>query len=197
MPYVPCMTCGKTFYKRPSDMLKTHRHFCSKSCWIEKNKEERADPENNSTCKYCRKDFYLIPSKKKKGWGVFCSKACRDGYLDVQGITLICHECGQEFRRKMSVQKRNKTGRTFCSQTCARISNYKWYKQKTLDTLHYKRKSTSCEVCGWEESGAEILLSIHWLDGNHNNKSEENILVVCPICRDKIRAGLLKRYQNE
>jgi hypothetical protein len=47
-------------------------------------------------------------------------------------------------------------------------------------------------VCGFDED--PILLAIHWLDGNSQDKSRENILVVCPTCREKIKMGLLKQY---
>jgi len=71
---------------------------------------------------------------------------------------------------------------------------YREWKKEAFEKANYRRPVSFCQVCGWNE--VDILLSIHWLDGNSANKDDSNILVVCPICREKIKARLLPQYAD-
>ena len=42
-----------------------------------------------------------------------------------------------------------------------------------------------CTICGWNESkvtDGKICLNLDYADGNHNNKSFENLRLLCPNC---------------
>jgi predicted HNH restriction endonuclease len=49
----------------------------------------------------------------------------------------------------------------------------------------YEKYSNSCSACRWSKihpATAKVMLEIHHIDGNPNNNSEENLLLLCPNC---------------
>ena len=63
--------------------------------------------------------------------------------------------------------------------------------------LEKERGYRKCEVCqNTEWNSKPIPLEIHHIDGNHNNKSISNILMVCPNCHaqtDNYKSKNMKR----
>lgn len=101
---------------------------------------------------------------------------------------------------------------TFCSIKCQmasyRISYIKRWKQgletgcvKRDGEISYhirryllERSKNSCEKCGWNEINpktGKTPVTIHHIDGNWQNNSETNLIVLCPNCH-----SLTENYGN-
>lgn len=90
----------------------------------------------------------------------------------------------------------------YCSQSCKLDYEYKQYIERwknglesgkrgeyqisrhirkyLLDKYNYK-----CSKCGWGEINPytnNVPLEIDHIDGNYNNNSEDNLIVLCPNC---------------
>lgn len=120
-----CQTCGKIFYRCPSQLKNGRGKFCSHQCMVFKVKR---------TCETCGKIFY----SKRSSVGRFCSHPC---YADsIRGIPLTgsrkaikveqtCLTCGKAFPTKPSRIK--KGWARFCSREC-------WYQSPEFEAFSLK-----------------------------------------------------------
>lgn len=109
-------------------------------------------------------------------------------------MVVECKNCGKSIYRTSSQINRSKTGNFFCCRRCA--TNYihnrtnssisiNDYREKAL--IHYGHQ---CEICGDNEDVR--LLDVHHIDGNRNNNSIENLMVLCVKCHAKITRGICR-----
>lgn len=187
----PCTWCGKLHRKHPYNMNISQNIFCSLKCKSEHDKHHNPPFLMRFVCDHCGAEVEKIRNKAEKYNTHFCSKECYRLSRIRPMIGLTCHECGQHFTRRSSWVNR-KLEHAYCSVQCSISYRAKKQRRASHEAIHYKREVEYCMVCGFDED--PILLAIHWLDGNSQDKSRENILVVCPTCREKIKMGLLKQY---
>lgn len=104
-------------------------------------------------CEYCGKIFYVEKKeitrilKHNLNWGRFCSHNCSKESSKKRFKT-ICAECGKTIIIKESAHKKSKSGKHFCSKSCAakynnthktkgtRISKLEIYIQNKLTNLY-------------------------------------------------------------
>jgi len=85
MVIVKCNSCGKCFYKKPSEININNTNFCSQKCYgkyISKTRTKNNNPRWNSVeiiCDVCDKPFFVQPStiSRKRGGYKYCSNVCK------------------------------------------------------------------------------------------------------------------------
>ena len=70
---VQCNSCGKYYYKIPSKIKLSAKHYCSKEC---QNKGQYTG--QYVYCRNCKKEFYKM--KKEISENNFCSRSCSASY---------------------------------------------------------------------------------------------------------------------
>ena len=103
-----------------------------------------------------------------------------------------CLNCNQK------ISSKNK----FCSNKCQKEYEYKNYierwksNQETglrgeyqismhIKTYLFKKYNNKCARCGWGKVNPytkNIPLEVEHIDGNYQNNSEENLILLCPNC---------------
>jgi len=144
-------------------------------------------------CLHCGKDF--LRAKKGKISRRFCSVECGNVSRRNQ-VELKCFVCERLYTRVPSkAYGRSKNNVNFCSNTCK-------YAAQTLDfpnapalpkhygtsdgrSANYRRRHSSQEKlkngCGCGEKRI-YLLTIHHIDGDRSNNSQDNLECVCGNC---------------
>lgn len=148
------------------------------------------------TCDVCGKQFERelkrYKQAQKEHSRMFCCDEC---FRHRDSVLCECTECGKEIWRRKSQIKRSKTGNVFCSRSCATayhnktikcgeknpnfIDGYATYRTKAMRVYPHK-----CAVCGWQED--ERILEVHHIDENRHHNSDDNLIILCPICHKKI-----------
>lgn len=79
-------------------------------------------------CDRCGKKFLRSPGRineaEKFSWKQYCSWQCLSKDKET-GVLKVCDTCGKEFKKKQKELLKSKSGRHFCSQSCAAILNNK------------------------------------------------------------------------
>lgn len=133
-----CVTCGKEFTVKISDLIGINRKYCSKECYY----YEIQHIIVKYKCRICGKEFYRTPSQTKRLGKKYCSKECFNtsvatgGTNNSQKIKCICLACGKEFFCSIYRMKSGKG--KYCSKKC-----YTKMQQST-------RKRCICKECGKE-----------------------------------------------
>jgi len=110
--------------------------------------------------------------------------------------TYNCVECNKESEYRIS--KKN----LFCSPTCQNLNQHKQYidewKQGTRAgagptgvSSHIKKylldkqsnKCYTCSIDSWNNN--PIVLEVEHIDGNSDNNTEENLVMICPNCHSQ------------
>jgi len=144
-------------------------------------------------CLHCDKEF--LRAKKGKSSRKYCSTDCGNKSRRKQ-VELICFVCNCSYTRVPSKAfGRSKNNVSFCSNACK-------YSVQSLDCLNapalpkhygvsngrsanYRRRRSSLEKldsgcnCGEKR---KYLLTIHHVDGDRLNNSQENLECVCGNC---------------
>lgn len=206
--YKKCLTCGEKFYV---SKWNKEKKFCSRDCAIISIKGKPNFKKRNGKnikCAYCGKLFYVC--KSQLGRRKCCSKKCRR--LDMlKGIYKNCLICGKRFYTSLSNKDKK-----YCSNKCKGIAkigkhrseitkkrignaqrgekNHNWnggtgkdpYSfdfDKKLKTKIKKRDNYTCQLCGTTE---KKKLSVHHIDYNKKNSSEDNLITLCNSCNAKV-----------
>jgi hypothetical protein len=189
-----CAYCRNIIFRDQTALMKQQRNFCNHKCKDAYYSKRKVVKEPNTHCVQCGKPIWRKPSQVAKYTKHFCCKACHTLYQQQDQVALKCDECGKIFYRKLSHAKKGATGLKFCSKKCVEVYGYRAFRKMKYDSANYKRPIKYCGICGYSQH--EEILSIHWLDGKSTNKDDSNILVVCPNCKELIKAGLLPQYEN-
>lgn len=137
---------------------------------------------NPSFCKECG---VLIPFEKRRN--TFCSRSCSQTYNNRGAPRNIKHsklcQCG----------KPKSTQNLYCDE-CA--GNHVYRKVTRLEDAKEDRvrkriliemRGRRCESCGLSEwLGDPIAIALHHVDGDSDNNTPENLLLVCPNCHANI-----------
>jgi hypothetical protein len=144
-------------------------------------------------CLYCDKEF--LRAKKGKNSRKFCSPECGNKSRRKQ-IELTCFTCSRRYTRVPSkAYGRSKNNVSFCSNACKySVQNLdcpnapalpKHYGTSDGRSSNYRRRRSSLEklskgcFCGEKRI---FLLTIHHIDGNRSNNSQDNLECVCANC---------------
>jgi hypothetical protein len=110
-----CASCGVAGYKRPCELKRAKKHFCSKVCFY---KSRVARVEIN--CMWCG----ILFSKKQSLFSYrenhFCSRLCSSRFQDKKH-NVECFVCGKHFRK--SKYQSEKRPRHCCSSECVKVLN--------------------------------------------------------------------------
>ena len=163
-----CLHCGKPLpYKGHKN-----KKFCNKSCAASYNNTKRTTASKETRyCKYCGKP--IIPLKG-------------DSWKDYANRKYCCFECYVNDHYHSFIEKWKK-GEVSGSAPSGGINET--VRKYILNKYNYK-----CAKCGWSEKNpytGNIPLEIHHIDGNSDNNSEDNLIVLCPCCH-----SLTKNYRG-
>lgn len=184
-----CEQCGKEFIARADKKQK----FCSIKCFglhIKKSNK-------NAICPVCNKEFI-----KRNKTTKYCSNQCRS-QAQRKRFVLQCDVCGKEFERHKCHIKEN----NFCSRECYA----EWEKQNCVgeksprykggiyhSTLGYtflrqpdktykaEHRIVAEKIIGRKLQENEV---VHHIDGNKQNNSKENLVVITRGEHAKIHRG--------
>jgi hypothetical protein len=171
--FIKCLSCKTDFYI-PINRFTTAK-YCSRSC-----KDKCCAFKIKDTCKICGNEFEHISARCNKA--KYCSRKCYHKSQIGKGLTqYICRHCGITFNDSASCK------RIYCSKACVNKSTKdKWH--PVYSTVRKKMLSLGliekCTICGYDEF--KDILGVHHQDGNRNNNTKENLIVVCPMCHSLI-----------
>ena len=183
-----CVTCGKQItYLSSRDKYKFKKKFCSIKC-----RGISARARIKLVCVGCKKEFEVIKSKKLNR--KYCSIECVRKYFKFarSSIYKTCKNCLKSFR---VLPYKALTAR-FCSNTCSAAGrDIKSgvlsinYKNGTSFFVKYalKHRNDICSIC---LKGDRI--ETHHIDGNKNNNTLGNFLIVCKSCHKRIHILSIK-----
>ena len=194
-----CEYCGEEYYIRPSHFKRNKHHFCSRDCYSswEVGDNNPSWKDNYVRCEICGEEF-----KPKSKESKYCSRKCM-GRADHIKNSIIsqCVVCKTNILHKKSIK------RPTCSMKCKnklhsnRMSGagntnylgvtekgYKNFNKKLKDNIK-KRDNFVCQVCGLPDEenfcGNGYGLSIHHIDYDKENCSEDNLISLCNHCHAK------------
>lgn len=80
-PNCSCLTCGKSFYVKPSKLMTGRGRYCSRTC-VGKSRTAERNPrwsggEVECVCLRCGTTFYRKRANVEAGEGRYCSLACK------------------------------------------------------------------------------------------------------------------------
>lgn len=218
---VKCEFCGKEFhFKDHPSNNHNHHNFCSDQCKHKYINSFNEGKTKEGKCSKCGKDIIVDVRTDLKR--VLCEQ-CRFSYLseeekeklNLTGQCLFCH-------------KKIKIGRKFCCGNCQQEYNYiqkiKEWKQgnysgiagkdatsRIIRRYIFEKYDHKCAICGWCQKNPvtnKSPLSVHHIDGNYRNNSEDNLILLCPNCHSITptygslnkghgRGARVKQLQNE
>jgi hypothetical protein len=122
---------------------------------------------------YCRKCYRQLILKNRKS---ICKGCGREMPIHAKGFCITCY--GKKFSRhqKEAYQSRKLYG---------------------IDFQTYKQKTKKCVICGFNK-----IVDLHHLDKNHENRSEDNLVGLCPnhhkmIHKSEHRAKVLTELKEK
>lgn len=193
-----CLTCGKSFKIKPCRMGTAK--YCSMKCYL------RVGSKNSF---WGKKHSSLTREKMKQVW----AKRINNGYVapNRQELYKKCVICGKRYRVIKSTLKERQT----CSMKCKRIycsthvrgeKGRNWIDgrsyfpyppafNKLLKRRILLRDGNECKNCGTTTD-----LSVHHVDYDKNNCSDNNLITLCLRCNsiaNSNRNYWLNRFKNE
>jgi endogenous inhibitor of DNA gyrase (YacG/DUF329 family) len=197
---IECRWCGKKFTVTPTEYKKGYR-LCSWECRL----AERED-EKHRICPICSKEFIV---KRPSTQTVTCSNICAYE-LRKRGAYKQCEICGE----LMWVMPVHSTTKRFCSKKCSDIGHsrdmsgdkhpnwcggtskfpYPFGFNDELKTRIKERDGNKCMNCGLEND-----LTVHHIDYNKDNLSDDNLITLCNPCNCKAnyhRSDWKIKYQS-
>jgi 5-methylcytosine-specific restriction endonuclease McrA len=215
-----CTLCKIKFTKRKGESFKTSHPFCTKSCWdkyqVGKNNPSWKGVGCNKLCKLCNKEFRIKNSLSLSQ--VFCSKQCYWKHNELFGHPLFqdLHDTCTICKISLRITKRKVGKKNFCSRVCA-DKHHSIFMKEELNSNYVngqsgyvyhgyavnwriirdeirKRDNYRCQLCNIEEKECDKNLSVHHIDFNKHNNSDDNLITLCERCHNK-HHGKKSRYQ--
>src|SRR5947209_5120544 len=101
-------------------------------------------------CKYCKKSFIVSQSDIKCGShkGIYCSQICYLEEVKSTSVTLVCAECGKQYKVVKSRENKSK----YCSRKCksGRVNTqcHFCYKQISVKRAYFIKTGNYCSrIC--------------------------------------------------
>ncbi len=150
-------------------------------------------------CKRCSKKITSRLDQVRK----YCSREC-SSLAQRNRIETPCGYCGKAIQRQVS--KKSKSGLFFCSREHKDWAQRIDTGMKEMQPPHYGDGKSSyrgralfhyrpvCEGCKYSEY--ETMLDVHHIDGDRNNGTIGNLMVLCVFCHALITRGLAKILPN-
>lgn len=172
---VTCHRCGKEFSKKPSQVARDKRHFCSKYCYDTIQREEAKDKQLRMTgkCEWCGKEYSFKASSKSS----FCSAACWYEYNknQTERVVNVCPICGE--RKTITKAEFDfNGGQVCCSRKCG------WIRER-------RRVSLVCQWCGGEFAVPQSRSGDKYCSKECDNEARRvgQIEIECPACHKKLK----------
>lgn len=153
-------------------------------------------------CLDCGQEWETIYQNIGYGNTIHHCLNCWDKQNENKWEEKICAKCGKKILRLKSRINRNKSGLFYCSKDCGNIyknivreENGEWKNTKNYRKVAFYNNKHECSVCGWEED--KRILEVHHIDGDRENNSSENLVILCPICHRKITLGYYLLENNK
>lgn len=143
MPYVPCDTCGKSFYKKPRMIKKTNHNYCCRECAAAAS---RKYPIQKS-CEFCDQQFEIDHGSTNAR---YCSRKC-SSLAQRTRIELACNVCGKTF--SVNPHRYQNGNPQFCSMKCRNTAWASEGKPQPRDESKYIE--SQCEICGQSFTATE------------------------------------------
>lgn len=181
-PTVACHHCKKLFQRKPSQITKYRKHFCSKDC-------HDADQRGGVTqrrCAHCTQPMRLPPSRPQ----IHCSRKCA-ALAKAAHVTLTCAHCRQQYQRtrgEVAKAARNGWTKTFCSKKC----------QLDNTTQQAQAAAPPCKKCGNPVTGRRGAKSKTFCSAQCR-KTFSVVSVYCQQCGvtvERLRYELAKADRN-
>lgn len=169
------------------------------------DKKGRKRPGVSRTCLVCKSNFvtrkYYNEYDSKPD--VCCSLACAMDlrYGKERRFLSLCSYCGKEVVRLVKDKKNSKSGMVFCcrehkdlaQRLNSGVEGFRPAHYGTAGGFNYRVKAIrhynpKCQGCQYSE--LEKMLDVHHIDGNRDNDSIENLLVLCVWCHALVTRGL-------
>lgn len=176
-----CLICGNVFFV---PHWRPNAKYCSVSC---QRKSLHGSP--NTICTNCGKLFHMKPYRKKRvsrNMGYFCSKKCMNEYKKTWFAGPNNHQYGlrgnknASFKGNEIIKKNNhlREVEVFApyrkdANRCGRVTLHRLLVEENWEKF---RKDAFEEI-----DGQHVLkkgFHVHHIDGNHNNNSIDNLMVV-------------------
>ena len=159
---------------------------------IQRVEKYNQDPRR---CKHCSN---ILPYEKRHN--IFCDRSCA---ISTNNIGVRRH-CKPRPKCLLCGKKVKESNRTFCSIKCHNDYKYTTYIESWkrgeedgltgkhqhsmsyyLKRYFFETRGRKCELCGWNKtnkSTGNIPVTLHHIDGDYTNNSEDNIQILCPNC---------------
>lgn len=151
---VKCGHCNKGFDKRISEIKKSPKNYCSRSCAAKVN--NKLFKKRHKKIKYCKNCSNTISGKGR----VYCSIKCQNIF---------------QYNNKIQLWKLGKDNGYESNGTVRRfIKKYLFITRGIrCEECGWDRINTQTKKCP---------LEIHHKDGNYKNNNENNLQILCPNC---------------
>lgn len=176
-----CLICGKVFFV---PHWRQNAKYCSVSC-----QRKSLHGDLNTICTNCGKPFHMKPCQKERYTrhiGCFCSKKCLNEYRKIWFVGENNHQYGVKGKENASF-KGNEIPRK--NNNLCEVEVYTPYRidadkrgRVTLHRLLVEENWEKFRGDAFEEIDGQHVLKkgfhVHHIDGNHNNNSIDNLMVV-------------------
>jgi len=199
---VVCQECGITIYLKPNKAK--GRKYCSSKCFYQnipsgKNNPLYGRPSPNRVdsiliiCEYCGKEFYVKPCKKN---AKYCSNKCRhsSGHSE-ETKEKLRQKALEQFKDGVPQETKDKIGKAQIGQRLG-SKNPAWLGGKSFEKYGMEfnnklrekirqRDNYKCQMCWTTENDVDHKLSVHHIDYDKKNNSENNLILLCRKCHSK------------
>ena len=98
-----------------------------------------------------------------------------------EGVKNAVKICSEETRKKLSAAaKKGNASRVYRRKPKEELKSWTWFRER-----FFEERGRICERCGWCKKHPVTNLppvQIHHIDGNHENRDDSNLIVLCPNC---------------
>lgn len=178
---VSCSFCGRTAHRTPSQMRKSEKYFCDKTChgkWISKNWVEENHPMYGRTG---------LQGERNPMW--------KGGQITTHCSNPVCNKVIQRDAHRVFRSKQ-----FFCSPKCRAVVQNQGERSPRwrgglsfepypvawnfrLREMIRERDGRTCQVCGEKENGTR--LACHHIDYDKANIVPQNLVALCHGCHVK------------
>jgi hypothetical protein len=159
--------------------------------------------EPNVVCDNCGTEFYKKPASIKVTNHNFCCLECSYQYRS-RKKECVCATCGETVLKTRPDIAKSKSGRLFCSKSCAATFNNSEYRSGENHPNYIDGKSgyreralgehgRTCQavMCPMKKADVPVeMVDVHHKDGDRGNNSLDNLVVLCGWCHLLVTRGV-------